>query len=416
MAQRNSEPNKRRRRQRRYIPRRARILLGVIGAVVLLGGLIGIAISRQWITLPSWDDLFPQQQEQTEPTAPRNDQVIHFVAGGDLNATDSVISSGLTSGGYDYSDIFLDVTPILAGADLAALNFEGNLAGEPYGSTHFSAPQALMDNLAAAGIDLVQTANSKAVENGLLGLQSTIDGIRAAGMQNLGTYQNSEDFRRSGGYLIREVGGIRIALVAFTKGMDGRGLPAGSEDCVNLLYTDYSSTYQSVDTEGITAILNAVSREAPDITIAMLHWGSELNNQISKSQTKIVKLLSGLGVDAIIGTHSHYVQGMGFDKDTGMFIAYSLGDFLGDGKNAGTDYSVLLDLEITKDGATGKTAITAFDGIPIYRQQTDSGVRLLRIREALTAYENRYIDAVTPETYEAMKVALAKIESRIETE
>ena len=414
MAQRNSEPNKRRRRQQRYIPRRARILLGVVVALVLLGGLIGIAISRQWITLPSWDDLFPQQQEQTEPTAPQSDKVIHFVAGGDLNATDSVISAGLTSGGYDYSDIFLDVTPILAGADLAALNFEGNLAGEPYGSIHFSAPQVLMENLAAAGIDLVQTANSKAVENGLLGLQSTIDGIRAAGMQNLGTYHNSEDFRRSGGYLIREVGGIRIALVAFTKGMDGRGLPAGSEDCVNLLYTDYSSTYQAVDTEGITAILNAVSREAPDITIAMLHWGSELNNQISKSQTKIVKLLSGLGVDAIIGTHSHYVQGMGFDKDTGMFIAYSLGDFLGDGKNAGTDYSVLLDLEITKDGATGKTAITAFDGIPIYRQQTDSGVRLLRIREALAAYESRYIDAVTPETYEAMKAALAKIESRIE--
>ena len=416
MAQRNSEPNKRRRRQRRYIPRRARILLGVVVALVLLGGLIGIAISRQWITLPSWDDLFPQQQEQTEPTAPQSDKVIHFVVGGDLNATDSVISAGLTSGGYDYSDIFLDVTPILAGADLAALNFEGNLAGEPYGSIHFSAPQVLMENLAAAGIDLVQTANSKAVENGLLGLQSTIDGIRAAGMQNLGTYHNSEDFRRSGGYLIREVGGIRIALVAFTKGMDGRGLPTGSEDCVNLLYTDYSSTYQAVDTEGITAILNAVSREAPDITIAMLHWGSELNNQISKSQTKIVKLLSGLGVDAIIGTHSHYVQGMGFDKDTGMFIAYSLGDFLGDGKNAGTDYSVLLDLEITKDGATGKTAITAFDGIPIYRQQTDSGVRLLRIREALAAYESRYIDAVTPETYEAMKAALAKIESRIETE
>ena len=415
MAQRNSEPNRRRRRQRRYISRRARILLGVIVALVLLGGLIGIAISRQWITLPSWDDLFSQQQEQTEPTEPQSNTVIHFVAGGDLNVTDSVISAGLTSGGYDYSNVFLDVAPILAGADLAALNFEGNLAGEPYGSTHFSAPQTLMDNLAAAGVDLIQTANSKAVENGLLGLQSTIDGIRTAGMQNLGTYQNSEDFRRSGGYLIREVSGIRIALVAFTKGMDGRGLPAGSEDCVNLLYTDYSSTYQAVDTEGITAIMNAVSREAPDITIAMLHWGSELNNQISKSQTKIVKLLSGLGVDAIIGTHSHYVQTMGFDKDTGMFIAYCLGDFLGDGKDAGTDYSVLLDLEITKDGATGKTEITAFDGIPIYRQQTDSGVRLLRIREAIAAYENRYIDAVSPETYNAMKSALAKIESRIET-
>ena len=76
-------------------------------------------------------------------------------------------------------------------------------------------------------------------------------------MEPLGTYASTEDFRKSGGYLIREVQGIRIAFVAFTKGMDGMGLPAGSEDCVNLLYEDYNSTYQTVDTEGITAILKA---------------------------------------------------------------------------------------------------------------------------------------------------------------
>lgn len=415
MAQQKNQPNRRKRWQKRYLSRRAKILLAIAAAAVLVAGLLGVAISQKWIALPSWDQLFSPQPEQTEPAGPpESDKVIHFVAGGDLNVTDGVISAGLTSGGYDYTDIFLDVAPIFAGADLAALNFEGNLAGEPYGSTHFSAPQALMEDLAAAGVDLIQTANSKAVENGLLGLQSTIDGIRAAGMQNLGTYKTPEDFRRSGGYLIREVGGIRIALVAFTKGMDGRGLPSGSEDCVNLLYTDYSSTYQSVDTDGITAVMNKVARENPDITIAMLHWGSELNNQVSKSQTKIVKLLGTLGVDAIIGTHSHYVQTMGFDKETGMFVAYSLGDLLGDGKDAGTDYSVLLSLEITKNGQSGETAITSFDAIPIYRQETDTGIRMLRIRQALEAYENRYIDAVSQEDYTAMKSALEKIESRIE--
>ena len=415
MAQRSSQPNRRKRWQRRGLSRRARIWLLIAAAVVLLAGVLGLAISRQWITLPSWEDIFSPDPGQTEPTGPAQpDTVITFVAGGDLIATDSVVSAGLTGGSYDYSDVFLDVAPVLAGADLSVLNFEGNLAGEPYGSTHFSAPQALMESLSSVGVDLIQTANSKAVENGLLGLQATIDGIRAAGMQNLGTYKSPEDFRKSGGYLIREVDGIRVALVAFTKGLDGRGLPSGSEDCVNLLYTDYSSTYQSVDTEGITAVMNKVSRENPDIVIAMLHWGSELNNQISKTQTKIVKLLGSLGVDAIVGTHSHYVQTMGFDKDTGMFVAYSLGDFLGDGKDAGTDYSVLLQLEITKNGKSGKTAITGFDCVPIYRQKTEEGIRLLRIRQALAAYENRYIDAVSQEDYEAMQSALNKIESRIE--
>ena len=146
----------------------------------------------------------------------------------------------------------------------------------------------------------------------------------------------------------------------------------------------------------------------------MLHWGGEMSNQVSKSQTKIVKLLSTLGVDAIVGTHSKYVQTVGFDKDTGMFVAYSLGDFLGDGKDAGTEYSALLQLQITKNGQTGETSITDFDCVPIYRQKTEGGFRMLRIRQALTAYENRYIDAVSPEDYELMKSAQEKIESRMQ--
>lgn len=415
MAQRESQPNRRRRWQRRYLPRRVKLWLAAILAAVLVVGFFAVAIGQQWIVLPSWDDIFSPDPQETGPVGPAQpDTVITLVAGGNLNVTDSVVSAGLNPGGYDYTDVLLDVAPVLAGADLSVLNFEGTLAGEPYGSAHYSAPQALIDSIAAIGVDFVQTANSKAVENGHLGLQSTIDGIRAAGMQALGTYKSAEEFRKSGGYVIREVNGVRVALVAFTKGLDGRGLPAVSENCVNLLYTDYSSTYQQIDTDGITAILNKVSREKPDITIAFLHWGGEMSNQVSKTQTKVVKLLDGLGVDAIIGTHSKYVQTMGFDKDTGMFVAYSLGDFLGDGKDAGTEYSALLELQITKDGKTGKTTITDFNAVPIYRQKLDEGFRMLRIPQALTAYENLYIDAVSPEDYEAMKSALDKIESRME--
>lgn len=415
MAYEKDQRNKQRRWQRRYLPRRTRIWLTVAVAAVLLVGLLATAVTKGWITLPSWEDMFPPEGSETRPsTQIKEDTVIHFVAGGDVIATDKVVSAGLSGGNYDFSSILLDVTPVLSDADLAILNFEANLMGEPYGSTHFSAPQGLVSSLKNAGVDILQTANSKAVENGLLGLQATLRGIREAGLQSLGTYENAQQFQKSGGYLIREIQGVRVALVAFTKGMDGRGLPAGSEDCVNLLYTDYSSTYQTVDEAGITRVMNAVAAQQPDIVIAMLHWGSELNAQISKTQTKIVKLLDTLGADAIIGTHSHYVQKMGFDKDTGMFVAYSLGDFLGDGTDAGTDYSVLLDLEITKDARTGKTTITGFDPIPIYRWEDESGLRLMRIYEAVKAYEDRCLGAVPEQVYLAMKDALAKVESRIE--
>lgn len=340
------------------------------------------------------------------------DTVIHLISGGDVNVTDKVVNAGGSN--YDYSDVFLDVMPILSGGDLTTVNFEGNLYEEPYGSKHNSAPVQLVQALRNAGVDILQTANSKSVTNGILGLASTLDGIHSAGLQSVGTYATQEQFQRYQGFLIREVNGIRIAITAFTKGMDGRGLPGGSEHCVNLLYEDYNSAYQKVDEDGINAVLKAIEKQKPDITVALLHWGSEFNDQISKTQEKIIDIMADGGVDAIVGTHPHYVQRIGFDAETGMLIAYSLGDLLGDGDKAGTDYSVILNMEITRSGATGQVSITGYDYVPIYRYESESGeVRLLRIREALTAYENSSIDTVTPEAYEAMKNALTRIDSRV---
>ncbi|MBQ2893371.1 MAG: CapA family protein [Oscillospiraceae bacterium] len=340
------------------------------------------------------------------------DTVIHFVSGGDVNVTDKVVSAGGSN--YDYSDVFLDVMPILSGGDLTTLNFEGNFYEEPYGAKHNSAPGELAQALRSAGVDILQTANSKSITNGILGLSATVDSIRSAGMQSVGTYATREQFQRYQGFLIREVNGIRIAITAFTKGMDGRGLPSGNEYCVNLLYQDYNSAYQKVDEDGINSVLQAIEKQNPDITIALLHWGSEFNDQISKTQEKIVKIMADGGVDAIVGTHPHYVQKIGFDEETGMLIAYSLGDLLGDGDKAGTNYSVILDMEITRSGETGQVRITGYDYVPIYRYESETGaVRLLRIREAMAAYENSSIDAVTPEDYAAMKNALERIESRV---
>ena len=357
----------------------------------------------------------PTTQAPTEPPAP--DTVIHLVAGGDINVTDQTMIKDQNGSPRDFSDVFLDIAPILASGDLTFANFEGNLVGAPYGTDSKSAPATLMTALQGAGMDLIQTANSYAVYNGLAGLQQTLTGIRDAGMIPLGTYASAAEFQKSGGFVILEIQGIRIAFVAFTKGMDGMGLPAGSEDCVNLLYKDFSSTYQNVDTDGIKSLLKSVSRYDPDLTVALLHWGSENNDQISKTQNKIRSTMLEAGVDAIIGTHSHNVQKVDFNAEAGTLVAYSLGDLLSSGTRGGADFSVLLDLEITKDGTTGEVKITGFDYTPIYiANETAAGgtLRVLRIREAMAAYEANCVGSVSKETYAAMKAALSKIENRIE--
>ena len=183
-----------------------------------------------------------------------------------------------------------------------------------------------------------------------------------------------------------------------------------------MLYKDYASSYQEVDEEGISKVLGAVEQEKPDLTVAMLHWGSTFNDTVSTSQEKIVTLMQENGVDAIIGTHSHYVQKMSFDPATGAFVAYSLGDFIGDADRPGSEYSVILDLEITKNNDTGETKITGFSYTPIFTVTEGETLRVLKIDDAIAAYENGYIDRVSQATYEAMVYAKGRIDARIKAE
>ena len=372
--------------------------------------IVGAAAVALVLSLKAQND--PETPEATAPTQPTVHvpdalTVIHLAAAGDLNVTKKVVGLG-----GDYTDTFLDVAPILAQADITALNFEGGLYGEPYGEDA-SAPATLPAALKSAGVDVVQLANSYTIYRGTAGLSSTVTGMEAAGLTPVGAWATAAAAKAAGGYTICEVKGIKIAFVAFTKGMDGMTLPQGSEGCVNLLYTDYSSAYQEINTEGITAVLGAVAEEKPDIIVAMVHWGSEFNDTISSSQAKIAALLQENGVDAIIGTHSHYVQKMTFDPSTGHFVAYSLGDFLGDADRPGSEYSVILDLEITKNNTTGHTQVTGYSYTPIFTVTDGNAPRITQIDTAMQAYESGYIASVSKETYEAMKHARVRIRARV---
>lgn len=393
------------RKQQRQTKKRKRIVRFALIAIAVFA-VVALVI----VLISSRPGPKPGTQATADATA-LPDTVIHLAAAGDLNVTEKVVAAGGSS--YDYTNAFIDVLPVLSEADMTVLNFEGNFYGAPYGADR-SAPAELAQALDAAGVDVVQLANSYSIYKGMDGLARTINTLKGAGLEPLGVYATAAEARAEKGYMIKEIQGIKIAFVAFTKGMDGMALPEGNAGCVNLLYTDYSTDYQQVDTAGITKILDAVNKESPDLTVAMLHWGSEYNNNISETQTKICELLQEKGVDAILGTHSHYVQKIDFNPQNGTFVAYSLGDFFSDAAKAGSEYSIILDLEITKSSTTGQTQITNYTYTPIFTvAEPDKPLRVVRIAPAMKAYDDGFLGKVTPETYEAMNYALTRIEARI---
>lgn len=387
----------------------AGVALAVAATIILVVVLIGNSPRRNPDATepPMQNTLLP---EETEPQ--EGQTVVHFAAAGDLNITDSVVASG--GAAMDYASMINDVLPLLADAELTVLNFEGNAVGPPYGSAYSSAPSQLLNALAAAGVDMVQMANSRSIANGITGLNTTLRTIRSAGIEPIGAYGSNDEFNDNGGYTIWEVSGVRIAVVAFTKGMDNMALPTGSEKCVNVLYKDYSTTYVDVDTDRIKDILSRVNREKPDVTIAMVHWGSEFNDNHSASQLKIRDLLLENGVDAIIGSHPHYVQEVEYDPEAGTVVAYSLGDFIGDRIRAGTEYGIVLKLEITKDNRLGTAKITGCTYSPIFTSQNADGMlRVVRIQAAIDAYDGKYLNRVSAEDYASMINALSRIADRV---
>lgn len=412
------------RRKQQAEAKRLRITL-ILAAVVLVLCTAGIVFltsrsdsSQTTVAAETRPTQKPTQATEPATRAQKSTKTtIHIKAAGDLNVTNTVINAGVAVGGYNYTRAFMDVASTLSDADLTVLNLEGNICGEPYGSDTTSAPRELLEGLRNAGVDLIQMANSCTINNGLIGLTSTLQSIRAAGLEPVGAFASESEFQQSKGYTITEAQGVRVAFVAFTKGLGGRGLPAGNDNLVNILYEDYASTYDKIDRTRITSVLKAVEAEKPDITIALLHWGSEYNDDISDTQKSIVNLMKKQGVDVIIGTHPHTVQAIEYDALAGTLVAYSLGDFFGDASRGGTNYSIILDLEITKDSSTGTTKVTNYSYTPIYTvseaESADGYRRVVRIDKTVEAWEENYLDKVSQSAKESMVYALDRIEARI---
>ena len=197
----NMDPRQRRREEQRKRRKKQRRRLRLAAAVIVLGLACG-AIFYFVQGTPENADVSLQSlpvattapaTEPTEQTRSRWDNVttVHVRAAGDLNITDSVVDSGLAGNGYDYTRAIQDVASTLSSADLTLMNLEGNICGEPYGTATTSAPNKLLTALRGAGVDVLQVANSCTINNGLIGLNSTLQSIRTAGIEPVGAYASS---------------------------------------------------------------------------------------------------------------------------------------------------------------------------------------------------------------------------------
>lgn len=405
------EMKRKRKIQQRVILAVLAVVLIVI-IVLIVKGCGGKEKEQEDQTPPVDNEEENQEEVQTPPVEP--DTTATLAAVGDIMVYDDQIEDAkqedLT---YDFSDCFAAIAAYTSSTDLTVGNLELNFNGPPYlgsAKTSFNAPESLASNLKDIGFDILQTANTYSIMNGFNGLTSTINYLNDAGIDHVGTYATDPSESADQGVLIREVNGIRMAFIAFTKGVNGMSLPTGKEFCVDLLYTDYTGNFSDVNTTKILDRINAAKDQNPDVIIAMLHWGGEYDIEPTESQNTITDLLFKNGVDVIIGSHSHVVGPMemktvqtvdGETKD--CFVAYSLGNFFSSMQGIDRDYlyeSVILNLEFTKSGETGETTISNVSYTPLYfvdhGETADVRFEVVPIRKAIASsvFED-YTDVMT---------------------
>jgi poly-gamma-glutamate synthesis protein (capsule biosynthesis protein) len=263
--------------------------------------------------------------------------------------------------GYDYKPVFKHLKPYFSSADLAVINLEHTLAGEPYtGYPQFSSPDESIFAIRDAGFNLIATANNHSLDRGKQGLERTISVLDSMKLKHIGIYRDTAEKNHRYPLFI-EKNGITIAFLNYTYG-------------TNMLVEEAPNIVNRIDTAQIADDIKRARFAFPDFIIAIMHWGVEYENTENQEQRELAKFLAWRGVDLIIGSHPHVVQP--FDKvfvpnNDSVPVIYSLGNFFSNQRDRYTNGGIAFEVNLRKNI---KTEIIDYGYMPfwVYRFSRNS--------------------------------------------
>lgn len=245
----------------------------------------------------------------------------------------------------DFSPMFADVEPLIAGVDLAVCHLESPVAppGEEY-STHprYGAPAEIVDGVAAAGFDHCSTASNHTFDRGIPSLEATVHRFDTVGITQHGMARTPDEIEPR----LLDVDGTVVAHMSYSYGWDVGQRPA-DEPWRALL----------IDPERIITDATLARERGAEFVMISLHWGTSGSSAVSTAQRELVDLLGPTGlVDLIVGHHAHVVQPI--EKVNDMWVAYGLGNVLSNLPTIDsiwgpeTQDGVILTVEVDRSGDT----------------------------------------------------------------
>ena len=346
------------------------IAVAISMALTLLAeGLKGFPLTSSSTTVVSQT---ADSKEKT--TATEQETSARIMANGDLLYHDIIyISAKKSDGTYDFHENFEYVKPWLKQADLVIGDFEGTVNKDHYlaGYPLFNAPGEVMDAIKDAGYQVLDLAHNHILDSQIEGVVSTADAIEKAGMTPIGVYTHEP--RDKAPIVIKEVNGIKVALLAYSYGFNGIEQSISQEDDNRYL--------SDLDEDKMKAEIERAEKEA-DITIIMPQMGIEYQIEPTEEQKKLYHKMIDWGADIIFGGHPHVVEPAETVEKDGdkKLIIYSMGNFISNQRietmqdvetAKWTERGVLMDVTIKKK--SGKTTIETAKAHPTWVSRTPKG-------------------------------------------
>ncbi|MGO1181455.1 MAG: CapA family protein [Micrococcaceae bacterium] len=228
---------------------------------------------------------------------------------------DEAESAAGADGEHDFLPLLTELEPFVADADVALCNLETPIGEPPYqGYPMFTVPEQILIDLAEIGYDGCTTATNHTLDDGVDGVERTLDSLDDAGLFATGSYRTEEESKEPP---LLDVPGsqseIQLGVITATYSLNGL-----QADTPWRADTDLSAS--SLIQRGESA-----RAAGADVVVAAVHDGAEYSTRPTDSQRQLGQELAASGVfDFVYMHHTHSV--LPIELHEGTWIVYGLGN------------------------------------------------------------------------------------------
>lgn len=294
------------------------------------------------------------------------------------------------TGAMDFAPQLRGVRDRIRAADFAICHQETPFApasGPFTGYPVFSTPPHLVRAIRQTGYDACSTASNHTLDQGFAGIVRTLDALDAQGIGHSGSARTPAEAARPHVY---DVGGVRVAHLAYAYGFNGNPMPSGKPWSANV-----------VKPGRMIADARAARAAGAQIVVVSMHDGEENSPVPTVHQRETAAALAASEqVDVVIGHHVHVVQPV--ELIGRMWVAYGLGNLL----SGQYDYwkrnkeGAIVSFTFTQQ-PDGAFAVTRAAGYPTF----NSGAPI-RVFDLVTALPQHSSDARMLEAYQKTRSTL----------